>query len=151
MQSDQFIISHDLLHVLYWLLKYEEVELSKLINKSFLKGLKEKAENKDLLEDMQFTEDMQNSIVDFFSFMEQEVADLTDQEATKVMNKQVMKDLDHVDPKQVDYTTVKTTITKKADTVNNAKNEDKSRAVFLKELLRQWKPEKEKRKKEFLN
>ena len=32
-QADQFVISYELLHVLYWLLKYEEDELSKLISK----------------------------------------------------------------------------------------------------------------------
>lgn len=150
-QGDQFVISYELLHMLYWLLKYEEGELSKLINKSFIRGIKEKSNNSDVLTDMQMSEEMQNSIVDFFNFMEQEIADLADQEATKLMNKDIIKDLDHFDPKQVDYTTVKKTISKRAEKTSTKKNKAEHRANFLKELLRQWKPTKEKRKKSFIN
>lgn len=151
LQGDQFVISYELLHTLYWLLKYEEGELSKLISKSFVKGLKEKANNNDILTDMQITEEMQNSIVDFFNFMEQEISELTEQEATKLMNTAIIKDLDHVDPKQVDYTTVKKTISKRAEKQNRLTNSTQHRAHFLKELLRQWKPHKEKQKKLSIN
>ena len=150
-QNDQFVISYELLHMLYWLLKYEEGELSKLISKSFSRGLKERAKNNNVLEDMQMTEEMQNSIIDFFNFMEHEIAELSDQEATKLMNKDIMKDLDHVDPKQVDYTTVKNTISKRAEKSNVKHDDAQHRAQFLKELLRQWKPQKEKRKKALVN
>lgn len=150
-QGDQFVISYELLHVLYWLLKYEEVELSKLINKSFTKGIKEKTKKPNALADMQMSEEMQNSIVDFFTFMEQEISDITDQESTKFMNKDVIKDLEHFDPKQVDYSTVKETISKNADKLHGKKYSSKTRTHFLKELLRQWKPQKEKNKKELIN
>ena len=150
-QGDQFVISYELLHVLYWLLKYEEVELSKLINKSFSKGIKEKNQKSDSLTELQLSEEMQNSIVDFFTFMEQEISDITDQEATKLMNRDVIKDLDHFDPKQVDYLTVKETIYRNADRLHTKKYTQKTRTHFLKELLRQWKPQKEKCKKAFIN
>ena len=101
-QGDQFVISYELLHVLYWLLKYEEVELSKLINKSFSKGIQEKMKHADALTDLRLSEEMQNSIIDFFTFMEQEISDITNQESTKMMNQNLIKDLDHVDPKQID-------------------------------------------------
>lgn len=151
LQGDQFIISYELLHVLYWLLKYEEVELSKLINKSFTKGLKEKMKSHDALAELQLTEEMQNSIIDFFTFMEQEILDITDQETTKLMNKDMIKDLDHFDPKQVDYSTVKKTITKNATKLQTAKYSSKTRTHFLKELLKHWNPQKEKSKKALIN
>ena len=150
-QGDQFVISYELLHVLYWLLKYEEVELSKLINKSFSKGIKEKNQKSDSLTELQLSEEMQNSVVDFFTFMEQEISDITDQEATKLMNRDVIKDLDHFDPKQVDYLTVKETIYRNANRLQTKKYTQKTRTHFLKELLRQWKPQKEKCKKAFIN
>lgn len=149
--NDQFIISYELLHVLYWLLKYEEAELSKLIHKSFTKGLKEKMKNHDALKELQLTEETQNSIIEFFSFMEQEILDLTDQENTKLMNKEMIKDLDHFDPKQVDYSTVKETITKNATKLQTKKYSSKTRTHFLKELLKHWNPQKEKSKKTLLN
>lgn len=150
-QGDQFIISYELLHVLYWLLKYEEVELSKLISKSFTKGIKEKMKSHGALADLQLTEEMQNSIVDFFTFMEQEILDITDQETTKLINKDIIKDLDHFDPKQVDYSTVKETITKNASKLQTVKPSTKTRTLFLKELLKHWNPQKEKSKKDLIN
>lgn len=151
LQGDQFVISYELLHVLYWLLKYEEDELSKLINKSFTKGIKEKAKKSDTLAELQLSEDMQNSIVDFFTFMEQEISEITDQETTKLMNKDLIKDLDHFDPKQVDYSTVKETISKNVEKLQSKTYSSKTRTHFLKELLRQWKPQKEKSKKALVN
>ena len=150
-QGDQFVISYELLHVLYWLLKYEEVELSKLINKSFSKGIKEKTNRHDALSELQLSDEMQNSIINFFTFMEQEISDITDQEATKLMTKDMIKDLDHFDPKQVDYSTVKETISRNANKLYTSKYSSRTRTHFLKDLLRQWKPQKEKSKKALLN
>ena len=150
-QGDHFIISYELLHVLYWLLKYEEVELSKLINKSFVKGIKETTKNIDSVSELCLSEEMQNSIVDFFTFMEQEILDITDQKSTKFMNKDIIKDIARFDPKQVDYSTIKETISKNAQTLHFKKYNSKNRTNFLKELLRQWKPQKEKCKKTLIN
>lgn len=149
--SDQFIISYELLHALYWLLKYEEAELSKLIHKSFAKGLKEKMKTSNAFSELQLSEDMQNSIIDFFTFMEEEILDFTDQETTKLMNKDMIKDLDHFDPKQVDFSTVKKTISKNATKFHAAKYSQKTRTHFLKELLKHWNPQKEKSKKTIIN
>lgn len=149
-QGEQFVISHELLYLLHWLLKYEEVELSKLVNRSFLKGIDEKAQSSGAISEIQMTDDMQNSIVDFFNFMEQEISDIADQESTKVMNKDVIKTLDRLDPKLLDLSTIKTTISKRATKINS--NKDKApKNNFLKELLRQWKPKKEKNKKAVMN
>ncbi len=150
-QGDQFVISYELLHVLYWLLKYEEAELSKLINKSFIKGIKEKTKNSNALSEMHLSQEMQNSIIDFFTFMEQEISDITDQESTKLMNQNLIKDLDHFDPMLVDYLTVKETISKNAEKLHTNQYNSKTRTHFLKELLKQWKPQKEKNKKELIN
>lgn len=149
LQGEQFVISYELLYLLHWLLKYEETELSKLINKSFIKGVQEKAETSDALTDLQLTEDMQNSIVDFFNFMEQEISDLSDQESTKAMNKDVMQTLDHLDPKILDLNTIKTTISKRAS--KKTKRDQSNKNQFFKELLKQWKPKKEKNRKNIMN
>ncbi|MBI2353003.1 hypothetical protein HYV11_02035 [Candidatus Dependentiae bacterium] len=146
-QNDQFIISYELLHVLYWLLKYEEVELSKLINKSFNKGIQEKMQNKNAFSEMQLTEKMQNSIVDFFTFMEQEILDIADQEASKNIHKDAIKDLDHVDPKEIDHSLIKETIVKNLAKLQNKTYNKQTRTLFLKDLLRHWKPAKKALKK----
>jgi len=150
-QSDQLVISYELLHVLYWLLKYEEVELSKLINKSFIKGIKENANKHDALWELQLSDEVHNSIINFFTFMEQEIADIAEEETTKLMNKDMIKDLDHFDPKQVDYSTVKKTISRNANKLHASRYSQTTRTDFLKDLLRQWKPQKEKSKKALMN
>lgn len=148
--GEQFVISYELLHMLHWLLKYEGQELSKLINKSFMKGLEEKAKHNDVTSQIQLSEEMQNSIVDFFTFIEQEIADISDKETTKLMDKDVIETLDHIDREQLDYSTIKSTINKNVEQCSIDRL-DCTKAHFLKELLKQWKPTKEQRKKEFLN
>ena len=149
-QNDQFVISYELLQILYSLLKYEDVELSKLIRKSFAKRLHDKKNKKDLLTDMEQNEEMQNSVIEFFNFLEEEALDLADEEATKYMGKEIIKDIEHVDPEQVNSLTVKNAIAKKARRRNKESNSE-LRIDFLKELLKQWKPEKEKDKKLIIN
>ena len=83
--------------------------------------------------------------------MEQEISDITNQESTKMMNQNLIKDLDHVDPKQIDYSTVKTTLSKNVEKLHTQKYHGKTRSHFFKELLKHWKPQKEKNKKGLLN
>lgn len=148
--GEQFVISYELLHMLHWLLKYEGEGLSKLINKAFMKGLEEKAKHSDVTSQIQLSEEMQNSIVDFFTFVEQEITDVSDQETTKLVNKDVMETLDHIDRDQLDYSTIKSTIYKNVEQCT-IDQDDCTKAHFLKELLKQWKPSKEQRKKKFAN
>ena len=118
LEGEQFIISYELLHMLHWLIKFEHEALSKLVSKSFIKGIEEKAKNSDMCSQVQLSEEIQHSIVDFFGFIEKEIANLSDQESTKLMNKDIMETLDHIDTKQLDYTTIKSIITKNADKTN---------------------------------
>ena len=121
-----------------------------MIHKSFIKGLEEKERYNDVTSQIQLSEEMQNSIVDFFTFIEQEIVDLSEEETTKLMDRDVIQTLDHIDREQLDYVTIKSTINKNVDKINS-ENFSSTKMHFLKELLKQWKPSKEQRKKEFLN
>ena len=61
------------------------------------------------------------------------------------MHRNILKTLDQIDPKRFDYDTIKSTVMATADKIR-PKNQDDAKDLFLKELLKQWNPKKEKNK-----
>ncbi|MFA5998651.1 MAG: hypothetical protein WC747_01360 [Candidatus Babeliales bacterium] len=143
-EDDQFVISYELLHVLHWLLKYEEEEMSKLVTQAFIKGFEGKMKEPDMYAKIQHSDELQNSVVHFFNFLEHHTAALANTEGSKkIMDHNIIKTLDHIDPKRFDYETIKSTVLATADKIK-PKNQTRAKELFLKELLRQWNPKKEK-------
>lgn len=146
LEEEQFVISYELLHILHWLLKYEEAELSKLITQSFIKGYEEKLLQQNMHEKIQHADDVQNSIVNFFNYLEHHIATIGNTEnSKKIIHQNILKTLDKIDPKRFDYDTIKSTVLATADKIK-PKNQDDAQQLFLKELLKQWNPKKEKNK-----
>lgn len=146
LHEEQFVISYELLHLLHWLLKYEEVELSKLVTQAFVKGYEEKLKQQKLYDQMQHGDDVLNSIVDFFNFLEQHIATVSStQHSITTIDHNIMKTLDQIDPKRFDYDTIKSTMLATADKIK-PKNKNEAKDLFLKELLKQWDPKREKNK-----
>ncbi len=146
LQEEQFVISYELLYVLHWLLKYEKIELSSLITQAFVKGYEEKLKQQDMYSQIQHTEDMQHSIVNFFNFLENQISVMNDTQTHKtIMNQNILKTLDQIDPKRFDYDTIKSTVMATADKIRPT-NQDDAKDLFLKELLKQWDPAREKNK-----
>ena len=142
--SDQFVISYEIIHLLHWMIKYESKLLQDLITKSFLQGIEDSLEkNKGLYAQLTDSDDMHNSIVDFLNFAEKHIAVISETESVKqVMHKSMMPVMNRVDGQSIDYETVKSSF---LTTVEEGKiNEDSnaSQQQFFKELLRQWKPGK---------
>jgi predicted P-loop ATPase len=143
-EDDQFVISYELLHVLHWLLKYEEAEMSRLITQAFIKGCEDKIHQQDVYAKIQHSDELQNSVVNFFSFLEEHIAAISNSENNrKIMDQNIIKALDHIDPKRFDYETIKSTVLATAEKIN-PKSKKNPKDLFLKELLRQWNPKKEK-------
>ena len=143
-EDDQFVISYELLHVLHWLLKYEETELSKLITQAFIKGFEDKIKQQDVYAKIQHSDELQNSVVNFFSFLEEHIATISNSESNKkIMDQNIIKTLDHIDPKRFDYETIKSTVLATAEKIK-PESKTSPKELFLKELLRQWNPKKEK-------
>jgi len=143
-EDDQFIISYELLHVLHWLLKHEEAELSRLVTQAFVKGFEDKIKQQDVYAKLQHSDDLQNSIVNFFSFLEDHVASISNVEnSKKIIDHNIIKALDHIDPKRFDYETIKSTVRATAEKIN-PKSKTTPKELFLKELLKHWNPKKEK-------
>lgn len=143
-EEEQFVISQELLHILHWLIKYQEAELSHVVTQAYLKGFEEKVKKQDMFDQIQESSDLQNSVVDFFNFLEHQIAILNNQENHKtIMNPNVIQTLDKIDPKQFDFETIKSTVLATAEKINKPKNQTDAKKMFLKELLKQWEPKKQ--------
>lgn len=140
--DDQFVISYELLHILHWILKYEKRELMQLLERAFHKGSDSSHNPHDIYEQIQESDDLQNSIVDFFAFLEDQVAALSSNHSTKkIMQGNLSETLDHIDQKAFDPSIIKSSMKTTAEKVSSQKKQQ-AKELFLKELLKQWKPKK---------
>lgn len=139
-EEEQFVISQELLLILHWLMKYQEAELSKIITQAYIQGLDDKLNNPDTYHQFANSDDLQNSVIYFLTFLEQHIAHINHaQQHQPIMNPLVIQTLDRIDPKRFDYETIKSTVLATADKISN-KNQHNAKNMFLKELLKQWNP-----------
>jgi len=149
--DDQFVVSYELLHILQWLLTYEKEAFTKLVQRAYVQGSESLKENSELYEQMEESEYLQNSVLDFFSFLEQEVSLVASAESIKnIMQKKLLKTLDHIDPKVFDPAIIQKSMQVTAEKVHPQQN-DLAKDYFLKQLLKKWHPKKEKNKRHSLN
>lgn len=150
-EEEQFVISPELLHILHWLMKYEEAALSELVAQAYYKGFEEKIKKQDMYDQIQSSSDLQNSVVDFLNFLEHQISNLNNQAHTKtIIHPNVINTLDRIDPKQFDFETIKSTVLATADKMRPKNNAD-ARKMFLKELLKQWEPKQSEDQKTIMN
>jgi hypothetical protein len=151
LHEEQFVISYELLHAIAWLLQYEEDAFAKLVTQAFVQGYQDKFRQQDIHLQMQHGDDIQNSILNLFNFLEYHVAMINNAHSgAKIMDQNIIKTLDQIDPKRFDYDTIKSTVLATADKIK-PKDKDEAKRLFLKELLKQWKPKKEKNNGAALN
>ncbi len=150
-EEEQFVISQELLHILHWLIKYQEAELSQIVTQAYFKGFEEKIKKQDMFDQIQESTDLQNSVVEFLNFLEHQIAVLNSQENNKtIMHPNVIETLDRIDPKQFDFETIKSTVLATADKIK-PKSQTDAKKMFLKELLKQWEPKTTKDQKMIMN
>lgn len=144
--DDQFIVSYELLYILQWLMTYEKEAFTQLIHKAFIQG-SQSEEAQGSYDQIEEAEYLQSSVIDFFSFLEQEVANVSEAESMKhIMQKNLLKTLDHIDPKIFDPAIIKASMVATAEKVNPQRNHQ-AKDLFLKELLKKWHPKKDKNNK----
>ncbi|MBP6869909.1 hypothetical protein KBC04_03440 [Candidatus Babeliales bacterium] len=144
--DDQFIVSYELLYILQWLLTYEKEAFTHLVHKAFVQGNSQ--ETYDQVEEAEY---LQNSVIDFFSFLEEEVEHASENESMKhVMQKNLLKTLDHIDPKIFDPAIIKASMMATAERLHPQRNHQ-AKDIFLKQLLKKWTPKKDKNKKHSLH
>src|SRR3989339_1016648 len=150
--DDQFIVSYELLHILQWLLTYEKEAFTQLVEQAYMQGSQNinNSNDNDFDEQTEESEYLQNSVLDFFNFLEKEVTLIANAESIKhIMQKNLLKTLDHIDPKVFDPAIIQESMQVTAEKVNPERNHQ-AKDYFLKALLKKWHPKKEKNKKHSL-
>ncbi len=148
--NDQFIVSYELLYILQWLMTYEKEAFTQLVHKSFIQGTQASEEN-DTYDQIEESEHLQGSIIDFFSFLEEEVEAISQAESVRnIMQKNLIKTLDHIDPKAFDPAIIKASMMATAEKIKPQRNHQ-ANELFLKQLLKKWQPKKDKNKRHSLH
>ena len=84
-------------------------------------------------------------------FLEQEVAVVAQAESMKhIMQKNLLKTLDHIDPTLFDPAIIKASMVATAEKLNPERNHQ-AKDFFLKQLLKKWQPKKDKNKRHSLH
>lgn len=136
----QFVVSFQLLQLMRWLVEHEQEGLKKLIGRSLKDGLEEvlfyPAERDES------DEELQQTIVEFFSLLESVLYEHVHEDEAKKLKKRVLiPAADHVDTAACDDTILAVSLDKAASTLENNPLED-SKEVLCRELLKRWKPAK---------
>ena|SRR3990167_3738332 len=142
--TDQFVLSHELVQLMDWIIRYNPEGIKKVIEIAIDRARTERKRKKDkkgLCEsDLYETDELQGSIIDFFSLLEKSLYEIENQYMSDIhIHKQLLPSIEHVDISACDELTVNSCAT---TTANRVKKQPKKNAkdLFLKELLKRWKP-----------
>lgn len=136
----QFVLSHELLYLLRWLIEHDANKLKKIITKAVASGLREEMQKVDNTAEFNLSEDMHHSIIDFFELLEELLLDAINEHVSqKAREKNLLPTIDQIDSTVCDDATVRFSVekaTKKIELNPNANPKEQ----LLKELLKRWKP-----------
>lgn len=143
-QGDQFVLSRELVQVMDWIVRHNPEGMRKVIEIAITKAKSErrmKKENKDFY-DSYFEDDLQDSIIDFFGLLEKTITDIENETSSEsLVQKQLLPSIEHVDTSACDELTVSNCAYAAATKIKKQPEKD-AKELFLKELLKQWKPNK---------
>lgn len=139
--ENKFILSHELLALLIWILENEEKALAALIKKAVNAGLKHEIAYNTPLHNEELIMEAQNTVIDFFSLMEAHLAEtLHERSIKKATVRNLLPALDQLDAKNFDSETVRMCIAKATNLPKDSKKTAKE--ALCKELLKNWNPQK---------
>lgn len=144
-----FVISHELLKLLEWLMDHEQESIRKLVKNI----VQQDAFIQAHIDPNAQTEDLQQSIVDFFAMLDALIAESTHEDETEtVILRSRLPALNNLDTKLYDAAAIATSIEKATEAVLKAeksnrpnKKQEKEvspKDILCKELLKRWKPDK---------
>ena len=144
--TQQFVVSYELLCLLRWLLEHDTEKLKKLISKALASGLKDEIKQFEQIGDVQadpmILEEVQHSIIEFFSMLESLLIEsVKEHMVQKAIEKNLMPTIDHIDSTICDDATVRSSI-EKATAKSEQYPKENAQDLLFKELLKRWKPTK---------
>ena len=141
-KKEQLVISYELLQLMEWIVEHEAEGLKKIIQRALKRGFDEQLKQSKNIHELYSLEDMQNNIIDFLSLVEILLYEATNEkEVDTVIQKNLMPAIDHVDVINCDSSTLKSSIAVATSKLQRNPKEN-VQEVFLKELLKRWKPNK---------
>ena len=144
-ESQQLVISYELLCLLRWIIEYDSEKIKQIIAKALPAGLKQDIQDIDNPNSVRSLEDIQQSMIEFFSMLEAFLLEsMHEQEVQNTLEKNLMPAIDHIDSTICDDNTVRSSIETVASRMklNPQKN---AQELLFEELLRLWQPDKKKK------
>jgi uncharacterized membrane-anchored protein YjiN (DUF445 family) len=144
--TNQFVISYELLCLLRWILENDVEKMKKIVSKALTSGLKEDIKQFEQLGDVNadpvLIEEIQHSIIEFFSMLEALLIESIKEQAMRTaVEKNLMPTVDHIDSAICDDATVRSSL-EKATARSELYPKENAQDLLFKELLRRWKPSK---------
>lgn len=138
--GDQFTLSLEVLHLMQWLIEHDQEGLKKLINRALAHGLHDKLHTP--LDSQQSKADAQHSIIDFFVLLETLLLEATNEQSTKnIVRRNIIPAVNRIDTDACDNHTVITSL-EQATAQLSQQPEENPQELFVKELIKRWKPNK---------
>ncbi len=142
--NGQFVLSYELLYLLQWLVDHEAESLKKIIARAVRQGFRDSIANKshDTIELQSSDAHIQNSIADFLSLLDILLIETTNEHGVKKsLERNMIPALNHIDSTICKNETVESSLIKASSKLEHHSNE-KLQDALLKEILKQWKPDK---------
>lgn len=138
-QGDQFVISHELLHLLRWIVENHGPQLQALITSAHMHQRNDAAQNNNGAFDY---EEAQVHVIDFLTLMEEMLHEIRHEDETQVrLARQLLPALDQIDQTACDNEIVRSSAESATQRARRHPDQDAQQVLF-KEILRRWKPGK---------
>lgn len=136
--NDQFVVSHELVQLMQWIVKHNPEGLKKLIQTTLSREKTSRLKAKGTYKDLYTEDDLQNSLLDFFGLMELILYETENhQQEESFLQKNMLPSMSRVDTSICDQSTVQS-----CAAIATKELDKNPQAVFLEELLKRWKPAK---------
>ncbi len=136
--SDQLVLSYELLQLLEWLIEHEAEALKKIVKRALSKGLNKKLKSRELPN----ASAIQGNVIDFLELLEILLFESNHEvNVSDVIRKNLMPAIDHIDISNFNAATVESSAAIASTKKEKNPNENAEELLF-KELLKRWKPKK---------
>lgn len=140
-QTNQFVITYELLSLLLWIIEHEDEALVKIVKKAFASGLQDEMKRDQPVNDAQLLEEAQQGIIDFFGMLESHMLEaMHEQSIQRALEKNLLPAIDHIDTAICDNATVRMSVEKATSSTQDSN--ETAKEILYKELLKRWKPGK---------
>jgi hypothetical protein len=142
--NDQFTISVELLRLMQWIIEHDQEGLKRLMSRALSRGLNKKINSaQDAVTES--SESAHHSIIDFFLLMEAILIETVNENAVKdVLQRNLIPSVNRIDTTECDTDTVRFSL-ERATSKMQMNPQESPRDLLLKELIKNWKPNKKHR------